>query len=96
MTKSDTSWENVADWYDNLLNDKDSYQVKVILLNLLRLMKIEKGQKILDLACGQGFFATQFAKDGAEVIGIDASSSLIEKAKAKSKGFFDRIFSWIC
>ena len=56
-----TSWGGVADWYDSYLEtNPDSYQEKVIAPNLLRLIDIKKGMKILDLACGQGFFSRKF------------------------------------
>jgi ubiquinone/menaquinone biosynthesis C-methylase UbiE len=77
-----TSWGKVADWYNNLLEkDEDSYQRMLILPNLLRLLEVKKGETILDLACGQGFFAGEFAKSGAKVIGADISPELIEIAK---------------
>jgi ubiquinone/menaquinone biosynthesis C-methylase UbiE len=84
MTKKDTSWGNVAGWYDDLLStDSDSYQSQVILPNLLRLMEPLKGQAVLDLACGSGFFSEKFAAQGAHVIGVDISKELIALAKKK-------------
>lgn len=79
--KKDTSWGNVAGWYDDLLRGDDTYQEKVIAPNILRLLAPKSGQKILDLACGQGFFARQFAKSGAEITGLDISKELIDFAK---------------
>lgn len=81
MNKS-TSWGNVANWYNNLIEkDEDSYQRKLILPNLTRLLETKKGEIIVDLACGQGFFAREFAKLGTRVIGIDISSELIDVAR---------------
>ncbi len=78
-----TSWGNVAEWYDDLLEtEKDTYQSAVILPNLLRLLSVKKGQKILDLACGQGFFSRAFAKEGASVTGVDVAEELIRRATA--------------
>src|SRR3989338_2489993 len=80
-----TSWDNVAEWYDGLLQGGgDTYQKKVILPNILRSLNIQKGEKILDLACGQGFFSREFAREGAEVTGVDSSKKLIELAKKNS------------
>lgn len=77
-----TSWENVANLYNNLLeNGNDSYQKKLILPNLQRLLDLKRGEVILDLACGQGFFAREFARTGAKVIGVDISPELIEIAR---------------
>ncbi|MEI6396743.1 MAG: class I SAM-dependent methyltransferase [Candidatus Taylorbacteria bacterium] len=85
MKKPKTSWGNVAGWYDNLLEKSpDSYQEKVILPNLLRIVDPKPGQKILDIACGQGYFSRILAKNGAQVTGCDISSELIELAKKNS------------
>lgn len=82
MDKSKTSWGNVANWYNNLIEkDEDSYQKKLILPNLIRLIEAKKGDVIVDLACGQGFFAKEFAKSGAKIIGVDIASELINIAK---------------
>ncbi len=80
--KKDTSWGGVAGWYDEMLRDAEgTYQKEVILPNLLRLMEIRTGEKIIDIACGQGFFSIEFAKAGAEVTGADISPELIAIAK---------------
>ena len=78
----DTSWEQSANWYSDLLKDAQStYQGRVILPNLLRLMNLKKGETVLDLACGPGFFSGEFYKYGTKVIGVDISDKLIEIAK---------------
>ena len=79
MKTGKTSWEPVAAWYDEVLSGDDTYQAKVILPNLLRLMP-PKGN-IIDVACGQGFFSRHYADAGAKVLGIDISKSLIERAR---------------
>lgn len=84
MNKS-TSWGKVANWYNKLLESEEgTYQKTLILPNLLRLLEIKKGETILDLACGQGFFARAFEKEGAKVIGVDISNELIVIAKKHS------------
>jgi ubiquinone/menaquinone biosynthesis C-methylase UbiE len=84
---SDTSWNKVASWYDELLTtDEDSYQSKVIAPNLLRILDLKAGEKVFDLACGQGYFANIFARNSASVVASDLSKRLIEKAiKTSSK-----------
>lgn len=79
--QNSTSWGNVASWYDEYLGSPDSYQEKVVLPNLLRIISPKKGEKILDLACGQGYFSGKLAEVGAKVTGADISSELITKAK---------------
>ncbi|MBX4209327.1 class I SAM-dependent methyltransferase [Candidatus Parcubacteria bacterium] len=77
-----TSWGNVASWYDKVVNDEDSYQSQVILPNVLRLMAPKKGDRALDLACGQGFFSHALAAEGAHVTGVDIAPELIDIARA--------------
>ncbi len=79
--RNDTSWENVSSWYDEYLQGDDTFQTKVILPNLVRILDLKTSERVLDLACGQGFFSNIFADLGAMVTGVDISSSLIEKAK---------------
>lgn len=76
-----TSWGGVAEWYDRLLKASgDTYQAAVILPHVLRLLRISEGERVLDLACGQGFFSAAFAKAGADVIGADISPELVALA----------------
>ena len=85
MKHKNTSWGAVSKWYDKFLEEgKDTYQECVILPNLLRLLSIKKGDKILHLAAGQGFFSRAFHAAGAEVVGVDISEELISKAKDRS------------
>lgn len=75
----------MADWYDELLSGEGTYQKELILPNLIRLLALKKSDTVLDLACGQGFFAREFAKSGAKVVGADISPELIEIARKNSK-----------
>ncbi len=85
MKKNDeTSWGPVAGWYDEMLHDEKSFQKNVIVPNLLRLMNIQKGESVLDLACGTGYFSNIFFKEGALVQGVDIGAELIQIAKESS------------
>ncbi len=85
MQKQTTSWGSVAGWYNDYLETtEDSYQRKVILPNLLRVLDLKKDTRVLDIACGQGFFTREYAKSCAVVVGADISKELIEQAHALS------------
>ena len=87
MPKSkDTSWGRSADWYDQMLTGDDTFQSKVILPNLIRLVEIKKGERVLDVGCGNGFFSKEFIKAGAMVTGVDIGRELIEIAKKEMPG----------
>ncbi len=77
----ETSWGGVADWYDRLLGEGDTFQAKVVLPNLERLVAVRPGQRVLDVACGQGFFTYALASQGAAMTGVDVSPELVALAK---------------
>ncbi len=83
--KHNTSWGKVADWYDEYLGNEDSYQKAVILPNLMRILDPKQGDKIVDIACGQGFFTEEIVTRGAEVIALDIAPELIAKAEDRLK-----------
>jgi len=85
MNEKRTSWDKVATWYDTLLSSDDTYQKEVILPNLLRILDIKSGTKVIDIACGQGYFAKNLADLGAEVVGVDVSFNLIKFAQKEMK-----------
>ena len=85
MEKKNTSWGNVSGWYDATVEGADSYQQKVIMPNLMRIVAPEKGLKILDVGCGTGVFARAFSEAGAKVTGVDLGKELIDIAREKSK-----------
>ena len=80
--RNDTSWEKSADWYDKIIGPQgsDLYQ-RIVIPGALELLQPKPKEKILDLGCGQGVFSRALADTGAEVTGIDASPSLIQKAR---------------
>ena len=80
-----TDWGHVAKWYDKHLDEDDTYHAKVILPNLTRLLGDMKGQRVLDLACGQGYFALNWAKSAKYVYGIDLGLGLIKIAEENYK-----------
>lgn len=81
---TETSWGGVADWYDAMLHDEKSFQKNVIAPNLLRLMEIKRGERLLDLACGTGYFSNIFFDAGALVSAVDIGRELIEIARSNS------------
>jgi len=80
-----TDWNNVAQWYDAYLKGDDTYQAKVIAPNLVRMLSVAPADRVLDVACGQGYFARLVAHEGATIVGVDSSSELVELAARQSK-----------
>ncbi len=86
----DTSWERVAEWYDSLQGEageetSDHYR-DVIIPGTIRLLSPAPGARLLDVACGQGVISRAATAQGARVVGVDASPSLIDAARARLGG----------
>jgi 23S rRNA-/tRNA-specific pseudouridylate synthase/SAM-dependent methyltransferase len=81
----DSSWEDVADWYDALLDERrhDHYR-ELILPGAVRLLDVAPGSRVLDVACGQGALARRLALLGVEVVGVDLAPRLIELAQRRA------------
>lgn len=84
----DTSWEQSAQWYDHAVGKKGHfYHQTVIIHALLKLLKLPKDSKLLDLGCGQGVIARALPKE-VDYLGVDLSPTLIEEAKRRSSHRF--------
>jgi ubiquinone/menaquinone biosynthesis C-methylase UbiE len=80
----DTGWEQMADWWDNHLGDDgDLWHRTLIDPPVFKLVGDIAGQRVLDLACGNGYISRRFARAGAQVIGVDANAAIIERARAR-------------
>ena len=54
-------------------------------LEFLSRLAVERGTRMLDVACGAGQIAIPAARSGARVTGIDIASNLIEQARARAR-----------
>lgn len=84
--RGSTAWDQAARWYDALVGDHGSdYQKDIIMPGAIKLMNMKKGDRVLDLACGQGVFSRYLSAKGMRVEGLDVSEELLRLARARSK-----------
>jgi len=50
---------------------------------VVQLLDPQHGERILDLGCGTGTLTTEIADSGADVVGIDAAESMVERARER-------------
>ncbi len=78
-------WQRVAGWYDALVGERGSeYQQKVVIPRTLRLLEAKPGERVLDVACGQGVLCRALAEQRVRVTGVDAAPALIEAARRRN------------
>ena len=74
------SYDEIADWYNEsirtnmLMHDLDFPPIFDLLGDV-------RGQRICDLACGQGVLSRALVERGAEVVGVDLSAKMLEFAR---------------
>jgi ubiquinone/menaquinone biosynthesis C-methylase UbiE len=80
----DTSWDRVAGWYDGWVGSGGSqYHQRIAIPAVLGLLRLQRGEAILDVGAGQGVLAPAIAMAGASYTGVDASSRLIDAARRR-------------
>ena len=92
MQKS-TSWGSVADWYSEHLSGDDTYHAKVVAPNFVRMVDAKKGERVLDIGCGEGYFTRLLGSTGAHLSGTDIAKELIAKAQKTTPGIAYRVAS---
>ena len=79
-----TGWEQMVEWWDeNIGDDGDLWHRTLIDPPVFQLVGDVAGQRVLDLACGNGYMCRRFARQGAKVVGVDANAPIIERARAR-------------
>ena len=77
-------WGEVAGWYDQLVGESGSeYHREVVIPGTLRLLALQSGDPVIDIACGQGVLCRSMHERGANVTGVDAAPQLIAAARAR-------------
>lgn len=77
-----SDWDDVAEWWDRETGEQGVWHQRHDIDPVVRrvLGKV-KGKKVLELGCGNGYFARALARAGAAVTAIDGSSRFVSLAK---------------
>ncbi len=70
-----------AEYYDRIWGLGDRYKAEAEFLD--KILKRHKAHRILDLGCGTGGHCLELAKLGYDVVGLDASETMLEGARKK-------------
>ena len=77
----DAGWDEVSEWYgDYQTSGRSDHFAEVIVPGTVGLLAPKPGERVLDIACGEGRLADAITNLGASVTGVDASPALIDLA----------------
>lgn len=80
-----TDWGGVAEWYDQLVGEEGSeFHREVIFPGVLKLLGLQPGQEVVDVACGQGVLCRLLHQRGFKPTGVDAAAELVKLARERS------------
>ncbi len=84
-------WEQGADFFDERSGDQgDEFHHGVFAPAAERMLGLEPGARVLELACGNGAFARRLGRQGMQVLATDLSPSLIAHAVRRTETISDQ------
>ena len=84
-------WDRLAEWWDDRIGDGNPTQELLLEPNTERMLDLQPGERVLDIACGAGRFARRMAALGAEVVAFDHSERFIARARRRTTEHAGRI-----
>jgi ubiquinone/menaquinone biosynthesis C-methylase UbiE len=77
-----SAWDELAAFWDERIQAGRTWQRHLIYPPVERQLGLEPGERVLDIACGNGELARRMAELGANVLAVDFSGAMIERARA--------------
>ena len=85
------AWDEIAPFWDDQMGDGNLFQRQLIDPATERLLGVQPGQTVLDIACGNGVSTRRLAELGASVVALDFSEAFIQRARARTHLYTERI-----
>lgn len=76
-------WNAIAETFSNTVGQPSDSFARRAEPAFHRAIPSPAGQRILDVGCGSGWLGAQYAKRGAEIVGVDGSEQLIGQARER-------------
>ena len=80
---------NAAFWDDYMGERSNDFHNLLVRPAMERLLAVQHGDKVLDIACGNGNFSRYLAELGARVTAIDVSAGMIDRARRRTWELLD-------
>ena len=80
-TETQAAWNaNAAYWDERMGDTGNGFVNQLIWPAVTELLALQPGERVLDVACGNGLYARRLAALGAEVVAFDFAQSMIDHA----------------
>src|SRR5580658_6227509 len=77
MPEALARYDEFSEWYEQWIGDAPP-----LIASAAGLLPAVTGERVLDVACGQGRMSRHLARLGADVTGVDISAAMLGKARA--------------
>ncbi len=84
-------WDRNAPFWDSYMGEGRAFQKVLIGPATERLLGLQAGEEVLEVACGNGGFARRMAQLGARVVASDFSSQFLQLARQRTTQNAERI-----
>lgn len=79
-------WDQNATFWDKRMGEGNSFQNLLVGPATDRLLQLQPGEMVLDIACGNGVSSRRLARQGARVTACDFSPRFVEIARGRDTG----------
>lgn len=84
-------WDTNAAFWDERMGEGNAFHLQLVEPSVLALLQLHPQESVLEIACGNGQFARKLASLGARVTATDFSPAMMERARAHTEPFNDKI-----
>jgi len=85
------AWNENAAFWDKRMGEGNDFVEVLIWPATERLLELHPGERVLDIACGNGLTSRRLAAMGAEVVAFDFAAEMIAHARQRTAEYADRI-----
>jgi 2-polyprenyl-3-methyl-5-hydroxy-6-metoxy-1,4-benzoquinol methylase len=85
------AWNENAAFWDQRMGEGNDFVEILVWPATERLLELKAGERILDIACGNGLTSRRLAAMGATVVAFDFAQEMIDRARQRRTEFDDRI-----
>jgi SAM-dependent methyltransferase len=79
-----TIWNRLAPFWDQQIGEGNDFQLQLINPTTLKLLALQNGDRVLELACGNGNFSRVLGRLGVKVLATDVSPVFIDCARQRT------------